>query len=108
PAAARPHRRQAARPATLPARSAGADLTGQASAVAGLWSSERRALSAGLVLTITLVAFEALAVSTVMLDVAAEFGRDGEALYGWAFTAFFLGTLIGIVAIGGLVERGLA
>jgi MFS family permease len=43
-----------------------------------------------------------------MPDVAAEFGRDGENLYGWAFTAFFLGTLIGIVAIGGTVDRGLA
>jgi MFS family permease len=54
-----------------------------------------------------LVAFEALAVSTVMPDVAAEFGRDGENLYGWAFTGFFLGTLIGIVAIGGMIDRGL-
>jgi MFS family permease len=43
-----------------------------------------------------------------MPDVAAEFGRDGENLYGWAFTAFFLGTLIGIVAIGGTIDRGLA
>jgi hypothetical protein len=32
----------------------------------GLWSPNRRALTIGLVLTITLVAFEALAVSTVM------------------------------------------
>jgi MFS family permease len=43
-----------------------------------------------------------------MPDVAAEFGAQGNDLYGWAFTAFFLGTLIGIVAIGGLVDRGLA
>lgn len=71
-------------------------------------SAERRGLSVGLVLTITFVAFEALAVSTVMPDVAKEFGPDGEALYGWAFTAFFLGTLIGIVAIGGMIDRGLA
>ena len=70
----------------------------------GLWSARHRGLTVGLVLTITLVAFEALAVSTVMPDVAAEFGRDGENLYGWAFTAFFLGTLIGIVAIGGMVQ----
>jgi MFS family permease len=42
-----------------------------------------------------------------MPDVAAEFGRDGENLYGWAFTGFFLGTLIGIVAIGGMIDRGL-
>ena len=40
----------------------------------GLWSPERRALTVGLVLTITLVAFEALAVSTVMPIVARELG----------------------------------
>jgi MFS family permease len=43
-----------------------------------------------------------------MPDVAAEFGDLGTSLYGWAFTAFFLGSLIGIVAVGGLVNRGLA
>ena len=43
-----------------------------------------------------------------MPDVAKEFGEAGTNLYGWAFTAFFLGTLIGIVAAGGLVARGLA
>jgi hypothetical protein len=35
-----------------------------------LWSPERRALTIGLVLTITLVGFEALAISTVMPIVA--------------------------------------
>ena len=43
-----------------------------------------------------------------MPDVAAEFGAAGSDLYGWVFTAFFLGTLIGIVAIGGMVDRSLA
>ncbi len=69
----------------------------------GLWSPERRGLTVGLVLTITLVAFEALAVSTVMPIVADELG-DLE-LYGWVFTAFMLGSLIGIVVSGGLIDR---
>jgi MFS family permease len=68
-----------------------------------LWSAQRRNLTVGLVLTITLVAFEALAVSTVMPIVARELG-DLE-LYGWVFTAFMLGSLIGIVVIGGLIDR---
>jgi MFS family permease len=73
----------------------------------GLWSSDRRALTLGLVLTITLVAFEALAVSTVMPTVARELG--GIELYGWVFSAFFLGSLIGIVVVGGAIDsRGLA
>jgi MFS family permease len=69
----------------------------------GLWSPARRKLTIGLVLTITLVAFEALAVSTVMPIVADELG-DLE-LYGWVFTSFMLGSLIGIVVIGGLIDR---
>jgi MFS family permease len=72
-----------------------------------LWSPARRALTIGLVLTITLVAFEALAVSTVMPTVARELG--GIELYGWVFSAFFLGSLIGIVIVGGAIDRrGLA
>jgi MFS family permease len=70
----------------------------------GLWSPKRRALTGGLVLTITLVAFEALAVSTVMPIVADELGD--KALYGWVFTAFFLGSLIGIAVVGGALDRG--
>ncbi len=70
----------------------------------GLWSPERRALSGGLVLTVTLVASEALAVGTVMPLVARELG--GLELYGWVFSAFFLATLVGIVISGGLLDRG--
>jgi MFS family permease len=70
----------------------------------GLWSPERRALTVGLVLTITLVAFEALAVSTVLPIVAAELGN--LQLYGWVFTSFFLGALIGIVVVGGAIDHG--
>jgi MFS family permease len=73
----------------------------------GLWSPERRSLTIGLVLTITLVAFEALAISTIMPKVAREL--DGLELYGWVFTAFLLGSLIGIVVVGGAIDRrGLA
>ena len=69
----------------------------------GLWSPGRRGLTVGLVLTITLVAFEALAVSTIMPIVADEL--NGLELYGWVFTAFMLGSLIGIVLVGGLIDR---
>jgi MFS family permease len=69
-----------------------------------LWRPDRRALTLGLVLTITLVGFEALAVSTVMPIVARELG--GLELYGWVFSAFFLGSLIGIVVVGGAIDRG--
>ncbi len=70
----------------------------------GLFSAGRRALTIGLILTVTLVAFEALAISTVMPLVAEDLG--GLELYGWVFSAFFLGSLVGIVVIGGLLDRG--
>jgi len=71
-----------------------------------LWSPARRPLTLGLVLTITLVASEALAVATAMPIVAGDLG--GLELYGWVFSAFFLGTLIGISVVGGLIdERGM-
>jgi MFS family permease len=69
-----------------------------------LWRADRRALTLGLVLTITLVGFESLAISTVMPIVARELG--GLELYGWVFSAFFLGSLIGIVVVGGAIDRG--
>jgi MFS family permease len=69
----------------------------------GLWSPARRPLTLGLVLTITLVAAEALAVSTAMPIVARDLG--GLELYGLVFSAFFIGSLFGIVVVAGLIDR---
>jgi MFS family permease len=75
----------------------------QSALTGGLWAPDRRALTGGLVLTITFVAAEALGVVTVMPVVAHDLG--GLRLYGWVFSAFMLGTVIGIVAAGGAADR---
>jgi MFS family permease len=72
----------------------------------GLWSPGRRALTTGLVLTVTLVASEALAVSNIMPIVDRDLGAGNSDLYGWVFSGFFLGNLIGIVVAGLLIDRG--
>jgi len=69
----------------------------------GVFAPGRRALTLGLVLTITLVGFEALAVATVMPVVSRDLGDIG--LYGWVFSAFFLGSLLGIVVAGTAADR---
>ena len=69
----------------------------------GLWSPSRRELTLGLVLTITLVAAEALAVSAAMPIVAIDLG--GSELYGLVFSAFMVGSLLGIVIAGELIDR---
>jgi MFS family permease len=69
----------------------------------GLMAPQRRALTIGLVLTITFVASEALAVVTVMPVVARDLG--GLRLYGWVFSAFMLGSVVGIVAAGREADR---
>jgi MFS family permease len=82
---------------TIPANSAGIAADG------GLWSAKRRALTIGLVLTITFIASEALAVVTIMPVVARDLG--GLRLYGWVFSAFMLGSVVGIVAAGRQADR---
>lgn len=69
----------------------------------GLWSPQRRALTGGLVLTITFVASESLAVVTVMPLVARDL--HGLSLYGFVFSAFLLGTMVGIVAAGRAADQ---
>ena len=64
----------------------------------GLWAPHRRALTLGLVLSVTFVASEALAVITVMPVVARDL--HGFALYGWVFSTFQLASLVGIVIAG--------
>ncbi len=71
--------------------------------VGGLWAPQRRALTTGLILTITFVASESLAVVTVMPVVARDLG--GLRLYGWVFSAFMLASVAGIVAAGREADR---
>ena len=68
-----------------------------------LWVPQYRALITGLVLTITFVASEALAVVTVMPVAARDLG--GLKLYGWVFSAFMLGSVAGISVAGREADR---
>ena len=77
--------------------------TTAASPADGIWAPARRALTVGLVLAVTFVAFEALAVATVLPLVGRHLGD--LRLYGWVFTAFLLASLIGIVVAGTLADR---
>lgn len=62
-------------------------------------------LTIGLILTVATVAFETLAVATILPAVIADLGDLH--LYGWAFSAFLLAQLVGIVTAGLLAdERG--
>lgn len=72
-------------------------------ATEGIWSRRYRALTIGLVLTVAGGAFEALAVATTMPVATRELG--GLALYGWAFSAFLLASLVGTVAAGIEADR---
>ena len=69
----------------------------------GVFAPGRRLLTVGLVLIVTLVAFESMSVATVMPSVEADLGD--LALYGWVFSAFFLGTLVGVVIAGTASDR---
>ncbi len=68
-----------------------------------MWTPGRRLLTTGLILLVTLVASEALAVAVVMPRVERSLGDLG--LYGWVFSAFFLGQLVGIVVAGRACDR---
>jgi MFS family permease len=68
-----------------------------------LLAPERRALTLGLVLTVTMVGFEALAVATAMPIAREHLG--GLRLYGLVFTAYMLANLLGIILAGQLADR---
>jgi MFS family permease len=69
----------------------------------GVWAPARRRLTVGLVLTVTLVAFEALSVATILPVVSRQLGD--LRLYGWVFSAFLLASLLGIAVTGSLADR---
>jgi MFS family permease len=69
----------------------------------GVWTPGQRRLTVGLVLSVTVVAFEALAVATILPVVSRHLGDIW--LYGWVFSAFLLASLLGIVIAGTLADR---
>ena len=75
----------------------------QAEASDGVWAPVHRRVTTGLVMTITLIAFESLSVATILPVVSRHLGDIR--LYGWVFSAFFLASLLGTVAGGYLADR---
>ena len=69
----------------------------------GLLSPALRATTIGVVALVSLHAFEALALTTVMPTIAREL--DGESLYAMAFTATLAAGIVSIVWSGNLADR---
>ena len=74
-----------------------------AAARGGVFAPERRTLTLGVMLSMLIIAFESLAVATVLPQVAQHL--NGLKLYGWSFSAFFMGFMVSTVALGGLADR---
>jgi MFS family permease len=77
-------------------------VTGE-TAPARLFDRQHRLSSVGLVMLVTLVAFEAMAVSTAMPTAVADL--DGLAWYAWPFTGFLVAQVVGMVLGGDLGDR---
>jgi MFS family permease len=72
-------------------------------APASIFSRTLRATSIGLLLLMTIVAFEGMSVATAMPTVVRSL--HGMALYAWPFSAFMVANLFGIVIAGELADR---
>ncbi|KGI79837.1 MFS transporter [Actinopolyspora erythraea] len=68
-----------------------------------LWAPPYRNFTIGLVLVVTLVAFEAMGVATALPTIASEL--DGQRWYSWAFTLFMASSAVGTVFAGRLSDR---
>src|SRR6201986_2166806 len=77
--------------------------TAPPSLAGGILAPAQRPLTVGLVLAVPFVAFEALAVATILPVVGRSLGD--LRLYGRVFSAFLLASLIGIVVAGTLADR---
>ena len=68
-----------------------------------VFDSSHRATTLGIILGMSLVAFESLAVATIAPRFAESLG--GMALYGWVFSSFLLLSLLGISVSGKHIDR---
>jgi MFS family permease len=79
----------------------GEDVT--TSSAAGVFDRAHRRTTIGLLMLITFIAFEAMAVGTAMPTAVAEL--DGLAWYGWPFSAFLVASVVGMVVGGDIGDR---
>ncbi|WP_245159065.1 MFS transporter [Blastococcus sp. TF02A_35] len=68
-----------------------------------LFDRAHRLTTAGLLMLVTFVAFESMAVATAMPTAVAEL--DGLAWYAWPFSAFLVASVLGMVLGGDLGDR---
>ncbi|MFD9703679.1 MFS transporter [Lentzea sp. NPDC059081] len=78
-------------------------MTVTAPAPSRLWSPEHRWPTTGILLLVTLLAFEAMGVGTAMPTMVHEL--DGEALYAWPFLANLAASVMATVFSGRLSDR---
>jgi MFS family permease len=80
-------------------------LTGtvETSRPAGVFDRRHRLTTAGLLMLVTFVAFESMAVATAMPTAVAEL--HGLAWYGWPFSTFLVASVVGMVVGGDVGDR---
>jgi MFS family permease len=82
--------------------SAGVQLP-EAAPAQSIFSGQLRAVSAGLLIVVTMVAFEAMSVTAALPTAARELHGLGG--YGWAFTGFLVSNVVAMVASGVISDR---
>ena len=75
----------------------------ESSSFSELFAPGKRRLTIGILVAISIVGFESLGVATALPVVASSL--NGDHLYGWAFSAFLLGQLLGTVLAGTAADR---
>ncbi|MEK3836024.1 MULTISPECIES: MFS transporter [unclassified Paenibacillus] len=69
----------------------------------GVFDAKYRALTIGIILAVTTVAFEGLAVVTIAPSLAQKL--NGLHLYGWIFSSFLLAQILGTMIIGARINK---
>ena len=75
----------------------------QSGSPAGVFDKAHRLTTAGLLMLVTFVAFESMAVATAMPTAVREL--DGLAWYGWPFSAYLVASVVGMVLGGDIGDR---
>lgn len=70
---------------------------------ASIWDKHNLALTIGSITSVTIAAFQGLAIATITPVLTSDLG--GEHLYGWVFNAFLIPQIVGTVLAGREVDR---